>query len=139
MVANYCGLLLFVVARVLRRRAEHSSDLRPGDKFSYSTLHGAFGFFRLWFCRFFCCGCSVATFFVEGGTEVGWGLCLFCLVEKVWNASLLVVAFPTKAWLKRKSSNSVLNVDARSLDCITHTQPVGKLHVRGAASRKAHI
>ena len=78
-------------------------------------------------------------FFVEGGTEVGWGLCLFCLVETVWNASLLVVAFPTKAWLKRKSSNSVLNVDARSLDCITHTQPVGKLHVRGAASRKAHI
>ena len=53
MVANYCGLLLFVVARVLRRRAEHSPDLRPGDKFSYSTLHGAFGFFRLWFCRFF--------------------------------------------------------------------------------------
>ena len=52
-MANYCGLLLFVVARVLRRRAEHSPDLRPGDKFSYSTLHGAFGFFRLWFCR--CC------------------------------------------------------------------------------------
>ena len=53
MLANYCGLLLFVVARVLRRRAEHSPDLRPGDKFSYSTLHGAFGFFRFWFCRFF--------------------------------------------------------------------------------------
>ena len=125
-MANYCGLLLFVVARVLRRRAEHSPDLRPGDKLSYSTLHGAFGVFRLWFCRF----CFAVA---------QWGLCLFCLVEKVWNASLLVVAFPTKAWLKRKSSNSVLNVDARSLDCITHTQPVGKLHVRGAASRKAHI
>ena len=53
-MANYCGLLLFVVARVLRRRAEHSPDLSLGDIFSYSTLHEAFGFFRLWFCRFFC-------------------------------------------------------------------------------------
>ena len=99
----------------------------------------SFRLFQALVLQFFFCGCSVATLFVEGGTEVGWGLCLFCLVETVWNASLLVVAFPTKAWLKRKSSNSILNVDARSLDCITHTQPVGKLHVRGAASRKAHI
>ena len=83
-MANYLCLLLFVIAHVLRRRAEHSLDIRPGDKFYIRRRTKLVSFSGFGSVGFFACVVVQWRHFLLKVRQQLVGDCAFlCLVEKV--------------------------------------------------------